>query len=235
VPPPVPPCSLNGEGSPCVCDKGWIGEDCSQLDLLPALPLAQQVTAASATTTSNAVANSTWGMSVVGPDVKTGRYHGYMTEIAHGCLLGDYGTASQVVHLTSTSPLGPWNREGIALKGFAHNPQAVIAPNGSIFLFHIGRELPDGCVKNCSQSNASNSGAARPTCPGTPHGTSVAVADDFDGPWTRYPYILGSRPTNVSAAHQPVFSGSQFQPSRSCDQPANWAVCLFLVTYLTQR
>ena len=29
-----------------------------------------------------------------------------------------------------------------------------------------------------------------------PHATSVAVADGFDGPWTRYPFILGSRPTN---------------------------------------
>ena len=37
-----------------------------QLDLLPAPPLAQQVTASAATTTSNAVANSTWGISVVG-------------------------------------------------------------------------------------------------------------------------------------------------------------------------
>ena len=31
-----------------------------------------------------------------------------------------------------------------------------------------------------------------------PHATSVAVADSFDGPWTRYPFILGSRPTNPS-------------------------------------
>jgi hypothetical protein len=30
----------------------------------------------------------------------------YMTEIANGCPLGDYGTASQVAHLTATSPLG---------------------------------------------------------------------------------------------------------------------------------
>ena len=46
-----PPCSLNGFGSPCVCDPGWTGENCGQLDLLPAPPLASQVTALSATTT----------------------------------------------------------------------------------------------------------------------------------------------------------------------------------------
>ena len=127
-PPPIPPpCSLNGEGSPCKCDPGWIGLECGQLDLLPAPPLAQQVTAAAATTSNNAVANSTWGITVVGPDKEDRLYHGYMTEIANGCPLGDYGTASQVVHLTSPSPLGPWARQGVALKGFAHNPQAVMA------------------------------------------------------------------------------------------------------------
>ena len=46
--------------------------------------------------------------SVVGP--VAGVYHGYQTEIANHCLLGEYGIASQVVHLTSGSPLGPWAR-----------------------------------------------------------------------------------------------------------------------------
>ena len=96
-PPPIPQCSLNGVGSPCVCDTGWIGATCGQLDLLPAPPLTHQLTPASATTTSNAVANSTWGISVVGPD-KAGTYHGFMTEIANHCPLGDYGSASQVAH-----------------------------------------------------------------------------------------------------------------------------------------
>ncbi len=92
-----PPCSLNGVGSPCKCDPGWTGTNCGQLDLLPAPALASQVTALSATTTTNAAANSTWGISVVGPD-KTGRYHGYMTEIANSCPLGDYGSASHFIH-----------------------------------------------------------------------------------------------------------------------------------------
>lgn len=208
-----PPCSLNGVGSPCVCDEGWTGVNCGQLDLLPAPPLASQVTALSATTTSNAAANSTWGISVVGPD-KAGLYHGYMTEIANHCPLGDYGVASQVAHMTATHPLGPWSRKGIALKGFvslrppccvsstrpqrqrcaqAHNPQAVMAPNGSILLFHIGKELEPNCLKNCATDTPTSPGAQ---CPRLSHAASVAVADSFDGPWTRYPYILGSRPTN---------------------------------------
>ena len=59
-----------------------------------------------------------------------------MTEIANGCPLGDYSQASQIAHMTAPSPLGPWSRRGIALAGFAHNPQAVVAPNGSVLLFH---------------------------------------------------------------------------------------------------
>ena len=157
-PPPIPPCSLNGVGSPCVCDVGWVGAQCGQLDLLPAPSLPHQVTPASATTASNAVANSTWGISVVGPD-NAGTYHGYMTEIAHHCPLGDYGSASQVAHMTAPSPLGPWQRRGIALAGFAHNPQAVVAPNGSVLLFHIGKELAPGCLKQCGSGSGSSEDA----------------------------------------------------------------------------
>eukprot|EP01043_Picozoa_sp_COSAG02_P005814 COSAG02_NODE_160_length_32694_cov_18.496947_8_plen_261_part_00 len=208
-----PPCSLNGVGSPCKCDPGWTGANCGQLDLLPAPALASQVTALSATTTRNSAANSTWGISVVGPD-ETGRYHGYMTEIANSCPLGDYGFASQIVHMTAAHPLGPWARQGVALAGFAHNPQAVVSPNGSILLFHIGKELAPGCLKNCTTGRVKRcSGACERSpnslrgpdragdsadsgCTPMSHATSVAVADSFDGPWTRYPYILGDRPTN---------------------------------------
>ena len=57
------------------------------------------------------------------------------------------------------------------------NPQAVVAPNGSILLFHIGKELPEGCVKNCSK-DATERGPLN--CPETPHGASVAVANHPD-------------------------------------------------------
>eukprot|EP01052_Picozoa_sp_SAG31_P033809 SAG31_NODE_3869_length_3799_cov_1.602432_3_plen_356_part_00 len=186
-----PPCSLNGVGAPCVCDPGWTGPNCGQLNLLPAPPLASQVTALSATTSTNQVANSTWGMSVVGPDSR-GIFHGYMTEIANHCPLGDYGSASQVVHMTATHPLGPWTRKGVALFGFAHNPQAVLW-EGKILLFHIGKQLDPGCLKNCGKVSPK---PAESHCPDLSHATSVAVADKFEGPWTRYSYILGDKPTN---------------------------------------
>ncbi len=81
---------------------------------------------------------------------------------------------------------------GVALAGFAHNPQAVVSPNGSILLFHIGKELAPGCLKNCTAETVESD----MHCNAMSHATSVAVADSFDGPWLRYPYILGDRPTN---------------------------------------
>ena len=145
----APPCSLNGEqsGAACACDEGWEGSACGQLALQPAPPLAQQVSPPAALAEDNAKANATWGVSVIGPI--GGVFHGYMTEIANHCLLGEYGIASQVAHLTSSSPLGPWTRRGVALEGFAHNPQAVLAPNGSVLLFHIGQQLAPGCLADC--------------------------------------------------------------------------------------
>lgn len=105
--PPVPPCSLNGilvrdaaagTAPTCICDAGWFGPNCGQLNLLAAPPLAEQVTSTAATSSDNTVANSTWGISVVGPLL--GLYHGYMTEIANECLLGSC-TFSVPTHLFS--------------------------------------------------------------------------------------------------------------------------------------
>ena len=113
------------------------------------------------------------GFSVVGP--LRGAYHGYMTEIANECLLGSYGVASQVVHMTAPSPLGPWTRRGVALPGFAHNPQALLAPNGSVVLFHIGTPLGAGCLANCSGTGPAHPAAPRPAGCGTPsHGARIA-------------------------------------------------------------
>jgi len=93
--PPAIECSLNGfvnSSGLCLCDSGWKGDQCGQLDLLPAPPLSRQVSSAAAMTLDNAFANATWGMSVIGP--VQGTYHGYMTEIANDCMLADYDKAA---------------------------------------------------------------------------------------------------------------------------------------------
>lgn len=236
--PKPPPCQLNGvlsASGTCTCDPGWVGPACGQLNLEPAPPLAEQVTAAAALSTDNAAANATWGISVVGP--VGGIFHGYMTEIANQCLLGEYGIASQIIHMTSGSPLGPWIRRGVALKGFAHNPQALLAPNGSILLFHIGQEEAAGCLADCrgtppdNRTHSPHPPKPRPSsCKRLSHGASVAIADQPEGPFTRFPYAFHTGTTNPTAllmangtiivalrrstsAHQPLYRGHVDSPA----------------------
>ena len=196
--PIAPPCSLNGEfdagGTDCVCDPGWIGKNCGQHNFLPAPPLAEQVVPAASVAIDNAAANATWGMSVVGP-LDDGVYHGYMTEIANECTLVDYGIASQVVHMTARHPRGPWVRQGVALAGFAHNPQAVLGPNNSVILFHIGEAQADGCLADCRGTAPApkNQHPPKPLprhCKQLNHGSSVAVSASPFGPFARHPYIF---------------------------------------------
>ena len=104
----VPACSLNGESkgsADCTCDPGWIGDNCGQLDLLPAPPLEAQVVPIASVAIDNAVANATWGMSVVGP-LDDGLYHGYTTEIANECMLMNYGNVRFCVHAHTKAILG---------------------------------------------------------------------------------------------------------------------------------
>jgi len=99
--------------------------------------------------------------------------------------------------MTASSPLGPWTRRGVALGGFAHNPQAILTPNGSVLLFHIGKELPLHCLLDCRGTNpiGTNPHPPKPRpsdCPPrASHGASVAVATSPHGPFNRHNYIFG--------------------------------------------
>lgn len=196
TPVPQPACSLNGVpvggGTACRCDPGWGGAACEALRLLPA-PAAATVFVPTATP-----AWSTWGATVLQVD---GAWHMWQTEIANNCSLHAYGTASQIVHRTSTGgPLGPWVRRGVALAAFAHNPQAVQLPSGHIALFHIGAAFAEAdCVLNCTAG-----ASPRPShCPTPSHGSSVAVAATPEGPWTRYPYAVSAEDTNPAPVVAP--------------------------------
>jgi hypothetical protein len=107
--------------------------------------------------------------------------------------------------MTAENPIGPWTRIGIALAGFAHNPQVVLAPNGSIILFHIGTALPAGCLANCTGTSGHTVQPRPAGCPNPSHALSVAVADDPAGPFRRFPYILDSptQPGGATSATNP--------------------------------
>lgn len=73
-------CSLNGECGAegvCACDPGWQGSACSALRLAGDGVGGYQAPNGT----------SSWGMSVA-RDTADGRWHGFVSEFAHGCKAG---------------------------------------------------------------------------------------------------------------------------------------------------
>eukprot|EP00756_Hemistasia_phaeocysticola_P009569 Hpha_TRINITY_DN14918_c0_g1::TRINITY_DN14918_c0_g1_i1::g.142967::m.142967 len=125
-------CWINGdciEGK-CRCDQGWRGENCQVLDLAPAPdPKKGSYVAPGGT--------SSWGLGVV-RDPEGGLYHGYVSEFAHGCKLGSWGTNSYINHIVAQSPSGPWEQRGVAVGAWAHNARPIYSKSDRRWvLFHI--------------------------------------------------------------------------------------------------
>ena len=109
-------CGLNGciVNSVCVCDPGWVGSECSVLDLAPAQIQDSYIPADGV--------SSSWGMSVV----KTNdTYHGYVSEFLYKCNLDSWGSNSYINHVVAPTPTGPWTHapSGPAVGVWAHNPR----------------------------------------------------------------------------------------------------------------
>ena len=117
---------------------------CQSLRLLPAaLPAAQAYCHYN---------DSTWGGSVI---FHGGLYHLYFSEMSNNCSLHMYAAVSRVVHATSPTPAGPYERRGVALPVLAHNPQIIRNPaDGSFLLFHIGATVNARCVPDATAAGA---------------------------------------------------------------------------------
>lgn len=195
-----PPCSLNGVLSPttgeCACVPGWGGTECETLLLLPSSPLtsATQVYYHPSSDHTATWHSNSWGIFVLPDDSGSGVFHGYMTELEGNCSLSSYGAASRILHVTSSTPTGPWVVVDVALPSFAHNPQVVRDVDGAWLLYHIGSE-EKYCHIDCSTGKIiSNS-----SCSGATHGSGVARSLTPYGPWEVVPYILPNNETNPSA------------------------------------
>ena len=98
-------CSLNGicKADACVCDSGWAGACCGELDLLP-VDLAQTNGGYRHPTVS------TWGGNILADSA--GAYHMWIAEMATNgtgsCGLTTWSSNSQITHVSSASPLGPF-------------------------------------------------------------------------------------------------------------------------------
>lgn len=96
-------CSLNGFCTPgtgvCVCDKPWVDDSCSLIDVLPVDP----ATHPGAAVYGYAPNVSSWGGSILKGD--DGQHHLFVAQMKTGGLIG-WGSQSECVHAVSKSPDG---------------------------------------------------------------------------------------------------------------------------------
>lgn len=208
-------CSLNGvcgPGGACKCDPQWGGADCGELRLLPA-PRGGGLQSPTL---------NYWGGN---PFFSQGLYHVFGTEILKGCQIGDFLTNSQVVHATSTTPLGPYVVNSTWLEPFAHTPRAWPGPNNSLLIAYVGRQfVPPAGQRNCA-AEAVTAAKEEPQPPVTR--TTVGASDEAPAAFPqRNPQCLGlmvaqSRSGNVSGPwlHRFVYDPSYEEWYGRIDDP----------------
>eukprot|EP00040_Diaphanoeca_grandis_P024766 m.136519 g.136519 ORF g.136519 m.136519 type:complete len:646 (+) comp29860_c0_seq1:110-2047(+) len=186
-------CNLLGDcvdGS-CICDKGWTGEACGQLNIRPNGNIDPKGGSKGSYIAPNHF--SSWGMSVV-QDSSTSMYHGFVSEFMYGCKLGSWGTNSYVNHVVADSPLGPWKQSDVSLPVWTHNPKVVKDKKSGLWvMFHIGQASNDTSnVKKCDSdkqhsspspaSSSSSSTSSSSTTSAFPF--QIHTAKQLSGPWT---------------------------------------------------
>ena len=176
-------CAANGT---CSCASGWTGTRCELLDISNTFALM-----------SYPDALWTWGGSPI-RDAVTGIYHLYSSELSNNCGILHYCSNSRVIHLTSSTPLGPYTRQGVALgprttgtggsdgktsffdSASVHGPTVHRLPNGTYALFYTGMAA-DGPEPNCTHAYDPHTGNRASRRIG------LALANSLDGPWHRLP------------------------------------------------
>eukprot|EP00054_Salpingoeca_dolichothecata_P013860 m.77608 g.77608 ORF g.77608 m.77608 type:complete len:507 (+) comp20691_c0_seq1:12-1532(+) len=163
----------------CVCRAPWTGSTCAQLAWANG-PNGR----ARLAYTDNLW---TWGASPI-QDLSTSLYHLFSSRITNMCGILHYCSNSEVIHLTSSSPFGPFQLRDVALAprpgswddGAIHGPTIHRLNNGTYVLFYTGTSLT-GKHPNCTQHYDPNTGD---------HSTrriGLAVSNSLDGPWKRFP------------------------------------------------
>ena len=81
---------------------------------------------------------SSWGGNFV-HNPKDGLYHLFAAAMGRSCSLGAWTTNSFVIHATSSNVTGPFAYRDTALPRWHHNPQAVLAADGT--WYYLGRSI----------------------------------------------------------------------------------------------
>ena len=151
-------CSYNGRCSSgsCICDPGWNGTRCASIRW-------------SASGAHRGFNDSLWtwgGSPVRGPD---GLIHLFASELSNDCGVLHYCSNSRVIHLTATSPLGPFTRRTVALaprpspawdSGAVHGPTVHALPGGRGWALYYTGTRPNwnGTHPNCTAGVDPNQG-----------------------------------------------------------------------------
>eukprot|EP00929_Paragymnodinium_shiwhaense_P105247 TRINITY_DN70176_c0_g1_i1.p1 TRINITY_DN70176_c0_g1~~TRINITY_DN70176_c0_g1_i1.p1 ORF type:complete len:478 (-),score=33.78 TRINITY_DN70176_c0_g1_i1:145-1578(-) len=140
-------CSANGDlvDDACVCDAGWRGKSCHELDTLPVhndkLGYKNDTTAPW----------SSWGGSVI-KSREDGKWHMFAAQMAKHCSLDAWGSNSEIVHAEADDPEGPFVYKEAVITAFAHNPTVARDPvSGAYVLYMIGKGgRAPGQIKDCT-------------------------------------------------------------------------------------
>ena len=213
-------CSLNGMcvSGACVCDAGWTGACCGQLNLAP-------VDYAATGGGYRHPNTSTWGGNII-RNASSGAYSMWIAEMkpksadgSGSCGLSTWASNSQITHVMSASALGgPYLRQEVAVYEWSHNPIVRQAPDGTLVMWHIG-----------GGGGSANSTLPKGFC--AANGTSPCGEQDFDK--------CGSAPNPCNATAVPGYAchpgtcmgagGScgptLAEPLLACD-PKSWAGCI---------
>ena len=159
-------CSLNGvcdrPTGVCACDAPWVGNldgsntlpDCGFLNFTPrGSPVSPGQSKAGVFHGVNQQWTS-WGSSVTRG--KDGRFHAFVSEMANECDLGTWQQNSQVVHAVAKSPEGPFDRVDVVVPPLSHNPEVMIAPDGTAVIYTLFDGWSSG-LKNCNKTSANSS------------------------------------------------------------------------------
>jgi hypothetical protein len=178
-------CALNGvcqTNNTCACEAAWETTagakfGCSTLSLLPA---SQGTGLHSIDDGRN---TSSWGGSVLQDEIG-GIWHMFASELTAHCGINSWTYNSRVIHATSSSPMGSFQRQEEFAGVFSHEPIAVRDPTTREWAVFFTSDSPSGRpVCNCSD------GSSTASCEGLPkYGkqgpTFVTWASSPTGPWS---------------------------------------------------
>ena len=184
-------CSLNGvcTAGYCVCDPGWVSADhtgrgmhaggCGLLDLKPAT--------SSVSFHGLDDKKSSWGGSILRLPAAGGKaeqYAMFAAEMTHDCTLRHWTTNSEVVLAVSDNPTGPFKESFQIIPPWAHNPEAILTPDGTVAVYTLGNGIQingDGGIHGpqvrCDLNASAPPPPAPPHAPPPPPGEHAATAD----------------------------------------------------------